>query len=175
VPFPGTQASQLHTTTPRLRNHVVQWFVRDLSSFLSCYSTVFVVALLSLLLCVLLLHCVLVCVLTPSLTQILIMIILCKVWETPTCGDSSQTGWDIRKNTVALKFDLWVTWEGLSATLDQSRSSQLGVCFCQTTRKIGMSLVHFSLLRFMSSLVLKLHLRVYFSLLFSSKLGFSSL
>jgi hypothetical protein len=26
--------------------------------------------------------------------------------ETPTCGDSSQTEFDIRKKTVVLKFDL---------------------------------------------------------------------
>jgi hypothetical protein len=43
---------------------------------------------------------------------------LCKAWETPKCGDSSQ--WEkleIRKRTVVLKFDRWITWERLSATL----------------------------------------------------------
>jgi hypothetical protein len=32
-----------------------------------------------------------------------------------------------RKKTVVLKFDLWITWEGLSAILDQRRSPQRGV------------------------------------------------
>jgi hypothetical protein len=52
---------------------------------------------------------------------------LCKAWETPTCGDSSQRGIGIMKKTVVLKFDLWITWEGLSATLDWRRSRQHGV------------------------------------------------
>jgi hypothetical protein len=34
------QASQVHTTILRLRNHVVQWFERDLSAFLSYHSVV---------------------------------------------------------------------------------------------------------------------------------------
>jgi hypothetical protein len=52
---------------------------------------------------------------------------LFKAWETPICGDYSQSGIDIRKTTVILKFDLWITWEGLSATLDRRRSPQRGV------------------------------------------------
>jgi hypothetical protein len=69
---------------------------------------------------------------------------LCKAWGTPICGDSSQRDIDIRKTTVALKFDLWITWEGLSATLDQRRSPQHGVGIGQTMVKIAMSLVHFT-------------------------------
>ena len=42
--------------------------------------------------------------LLPPLLLFLIVIILCKVWETPTCGDSSWTGKEIRKkNTVVFK------------------------------------------------------------------------
>jgi hypothetical protein len=104
----------------------------------------FVVALLSLILCVLLLRYVLMCVLASSLTLILIVIILCKAWEASTCGDFSQTGWDIRKNIVTLKFDIWVTWDGLSATLDQMRSPQHGVVFGRTPRNMVVSLIHFT-------------------------------
>jgi hypothetical protein len=40
APIFCTQASQVHTTTPRLRDHIVQWFERDLSAFLSYYSVI---------------------------------------------------------------------------------------------------------------------------------------
>jgi hypothetical protein len=69
---------------------------------------------------------------------------LCKAWGTLICEDSSQRDIDIRKTIVALKFDLWITWEGLSATLDQRRSPQRGVGIGRTTVKIAMSLVHFT-------------------------------
>jgi hypothetical protein len=37
--------------------------------------------------------------------------------ESPTYGDPcKEIDYDIRK-TMALNFDLWITWEGLSATL----------------------------------------------------------
>jgi hypothetical protein len=51
------------------------------------------------------------------LTLVFIRDQLCKAWETPNCGDSSLQGFDIRKKIVVLKFDLLITWEGLSATL----------------------------------------------------------
>jgi hypothetical protein len=69
---------------------------------------------------------------------------LCKVWETPIRGDSSQQSIDIRKTIVTLKFDLWITWEGLSATLDQRRSPQRGVGVSWTVVKIIVSLVRFT-------------------------------
>jgi hypothetical protein len=37
---------------------------------------------------------------------------------------------------VALKFDPWITWEGLSATIDQRRSPQRGVGIGRTIVKI---------------------------------------
>jgi hypothetical protein len=43
---------------------------------------------------------------------------------------------------VALKFDLWITCEGLSATLDQRRLPQREVGIGRTMVKIVMSLVH---------------------------------
>jgi hypothetical protein len=80
---------------------------------------------------------------------------LCKAWETPICGDSSQHDIDIRKTTVALKFDLWITWERLSATLGQRRSPQHGVGIGRTTVKIVVSLVHLliAIIVFLSSLL----------------------
>jgi hypothetical protein len=88
--------------------------------------------------------CALVCVSTPLLTPDLILIILCKVWETPICGDSSQRDIDIRKIIVALKFDLWITWKRLSATHDQKRSPQRGMGIGWTTVKIVVSLFYFT-------------------------------
>jgi hypothetical protein len=86
---------------------------------------------------------------------------LYKVWETPICGDYSQRDIDIRKTIMALMFDLWITWKGLSATLDQRRSPQRGVGIGRTTVKIVVSLVHFTycdycLLEFSYSLVILL-------------------
>jgi hypothetical protein len=167
VPSPGIPRiirAHYNFETPRPSCSVIWERFERISKLLLCR---FVVALLSLPLSVL--RCVLVCVLSPSLTQILIVLILCKAWETPTCEDSSQTGWDIRKNTVALKFELWITWEGLSATLDQRRSPQHGVGFSWTMGKIIVSLVYFTLLQFMSSLVLKLHLYIAPSLIHISR------
>jgi hypothetical protein len=85
--------------------------------------------------------CVLVCVfLLPSLLHFDCKQ-LCKAWETPVCGDSSQRDCWYKEDIVALKFDLWITWEGLNATLDLRRSPQHGVSIRQTTVKIVVSLV----------------------------------
>jgi hypothetical protein len=96
--------------------------------------------------------------------------------------------WVIRKTYVALKFDLWITWDGLSATFDQRRSPQRRVDIGRTTVKNRFVLCLFSLLRLLSSYVLMFtwnissslntHLkraikwRVLISLLFTLKLGF---
>jgi hypothetical protein len=93
-------------------------------------------------LCVLLLRCALACVSTPVFTLVFYSNHLCKVWETPICGDSLQRDIDIRKTDVVLKFDLWITWEELSASLDQRRSPQRGVGIGWTTVKITVCLVH---------------------------------
>jgi hypothetical protein len=69
---------------------------------------------------------------------------LCKVGETLICWDFSQQDIDIRKTSVALKFDIWITWEGLSATLNQRRSPQRRVGIGRTTVKIVVSLVYFN-------------------------------
>jgi hypothetical protein len=78
---------------------------------------------------------------------------LCKAWETPICRDSSQQDTDIRKTTVTLMFDFWVTWEEWSATLDQRRSPQCRVGIDWTTVKIVVP-YPFYLLRLLSSWVL---------------------
>jgi hypothetical protein len=67
---------------------------------------------------------------------------LCKAWGTLICGDSSQQDFGIRKIYVILKFDLWITWDGLSATIYQRKSPQRGVGIGRTTVKIIVSLVH---------------------------------
>jgi hypothetical protein len=65
--------------------------LRDLSAFLSCDSIVLVLALFSSLVCVLLLPlCSCVHVFTPLYSGFDIDRLF-KTWETPTCGDSSQT------------------------------------------------------------------------------------
>jgi hypothetical protein len=63
----------------------------------------------------------------PSLTLSLIVIICVRPWETPNLWRFLTNMFDVRKTYVALKFDLWITWEGLSAILDQRRSPQRGV------------------------------------------------
>jgi hypothetical protein len=60
---------------------------------------------------------------------------------------------------MILKFDLWITCEGLSATLDRRRSPQRGIGISRTRDKIVVSLVHllycnYRLLEFSYSLVL---------------------
>jgi hypothetical protein len=49
-----------------------------------------------------------------------------RLWETASCGDSSRTGNWYKEETVALKLDLWIPWEGLIATLVQRRTPQCG-------------------------------------------------
>jgi hypothetical protein len=61
---------------------------------------------------------------------------------------------DIRKTIVALKFDLWITWEGLSETLDRWRSPQRGVGIGRTTCKNRRVSCPFYLLRLLSSWVI---------------------
>jgi hypothetical protein len=164
--YPSTTSAHYNLEDPRPRCSMIwERFERIFELLLRC----FVVALLSLILCVLLLCYVLMCVLAPSLTLILIVIILCKAWEASTCGDFSQTCRDIRKNIVALKFDIWVTWDGLSATFDQRRSPQRGVVLGRTPRNIVVSLIHFTLLRFLSYLVLKLYIIIVHSLIHISR------
>jgi hypothetical protein len=93
-------------------------FARDLSIFLSCNSVVLLSCAHSRLVCVLVLWLSLLCVCCYSLlTPVLIRDLLCKMWETPKCGDSSQGDkLEIKKNYV-IQVDHWITWKGLSATL----------------------------------------------------------
>jgi hypothetical protein len=139
--LPTHQAFLEHTTTLRLCDHAFEVFERDLSAFSVSLLCHFVVALSSLQLCLWCCDCALVCVLTPSLTLSLIVIIYVKPWETPNLWRFLTNGFDIRNTYVALKFDLWITWEGLSATLDQRRSPQQGVGIGWTTIKNVVSLV----------------------------------
>jgi hypothetical protein len=70
--------------------------------------------------------CALVCVAIPSLTLVLIEIICVRCERLQFVEIPHKRDYTIRKKTVVLKFDLWITWEGLSATLDQRRSPQRG-------------------------------------------------
>jgi hypothetical protein len=137
-----TQAPFEHTTTPNLCNHAFDLLERDLGVFLSCNSVVLFCALS-------LFTCVRVVALLCSGVRFYFHPYsgfdckhLCKAWETPIYGDSSQRDFGIRKIFVALKFDLWIIWEGLSATLDQRRLPQRGVGIGQTTVEIIVSLVY---------------------------------
>jgi hypothetical protein len=61
-------------------------------------------------------------VLTLFLTPNLILIIYVRCERLQLGKIPHKWDQDIRKPYVALNFDLWITWEGLSATLDQRRS-----------------------------------------------------
>jgi hypothetical protein len=128
-----TPWTQYNSKTPRPRC----WFIRErvLELWLSFW---FLRSILGLCACCCY-DCVLVCVSTSILRFDCKQ--LCKAWETPICGDSSQRDFVYKEDIMALKFDLWITWEGLSATLDQRRSPQRGVGIERTTVKIAMSLV----------------------------------
>jgi hypothetical protein len=101
--------------------------------FLSRYSVILLLRSL-LHICVCCCYVVLLCAYSiPSLTLDLIVII-CVRHERFQFVEIPHN-WDIyiRKTIMALKFDLWITWEGLSATLDQRRSPQPGVDIGRTT------------------------------------------
>jgi hypothetical protein len=51
---------------------------------------------------------------------------LVRLWETPIGGDSSQTRNWYKEEIVAFKFDLWISWKGLIATLVRRRIPQCG-------------------------------------------------
>jgi hypothetical protein len=133
-------------------NHDVDSLERDLSVFLSCDCSFDS--------CALFLTCVSIVVAIVFLCVFLLPFLLyfdckhlCKAWETPIYGDSSQPGIDIRKTTVVLKFDLWITWDGLSATLDRRWSPQCGVGINRTTRYNHRVSCLFTLLQLSSSWV----------------------
>jgi hypothetical protein len=144
APWRSTQASQEHTTTPRLRSHAFDLLMRDLSAFLSCDSIVLICVLSSLLVCVVLLQ-LCSCVCFDSLLTLDLIVINCVRHERLQFVEISHN-WDIdiRKTTMTLKFDLWITWEWLSANLDQRRSSQHGVGIGRTTVKNVVSLINFT-------------------------------
>jgi hypothetical protein len=87
------QAYFEHTTTLRLCDHASEVFERDLSAFSESLLCCFIVALFSLHLCLLLLHCALMCVFYSVPYSSFDCDHLCKVLETPTCGDSSHPGY----------------------------------------------------------------------------------
>jgi hypothetical protein len=178
---PSILRAHYHSKTSRTHlRSVCEWFKRVYELSL-CR---FVLVLSSLLVCVLLLQlCSCARVVTPSLTSVLIVIICVRSERLQLVENPHKRDQDIRKTYVALKFDLWITWEGLSATLYQRLSPQRGIGIGRTTEKIVVSPVHFTLLWFLSFLVLiftcdiapSLILVKSFYLLFSSKLGFNSL
>jgi hypothetical protein len=138
-------APQVHfenTTTPNLCDHTVDLLKRDFEHVLELWLHRFD-------LCALSFACLRVVAVLRSCVWLYLSPYsgfnynhLCKAWEAPIFGDSSQQDIDIWKTSVALKFDLWITWDGLSATLDQRRSPQRGVGIGWTTVKIVVSLVY---------------------------------
>jgi hypothetical protein len=88
-------------------------------------------------------NCALVWISTPFLTPDLIVINCVRHDRLQFLEIPHNWDIDIRKTTMVLKFDLWITWEGLSATLDRRRSPKCGV-IGRTTVKIVVSFVHFS-------------------------------
>jgi hypothetical protein len=112
-----------------------------LAHFMSRYS---VALLLCSLLCICVCCCcvVLLCVYcTLCLTLVLIVITCVRHERLQHVEIPHKRDWVIRKTYVALKFDIWITWEGLSETLEQRNSPQRGVDIGWTTVKIVVSLV----------------------------------
>jgi hypothetical protein len=117
----------------------------------------------------LLLCCVLLCVITHSLTLIMIVIILCRAWETPACGDSSKTESKYREEYRDTQ--VW--------SLDHLRGVKCNPWLKEVTttwsrlwpnhRKIVVCIVYFTLLWFLSSLALILHLHIAPSLIHISR------
>jgi hypothetical protein len=154
VPPPPQKANFEHTTTSNLYNHTVDLLERDFERVLELWLCHFDLCALSFA-CVRVVAvlCSCVCLYSPPYSSFDYNH-LCKAWKTPICGDSSQQDIDIRNTIVSLKFDLWITWVGLSATLDQRRSPQRGVGIGRTTVKKHCVSCLFYLLWLLSSRVL---------------------
>jgi hypothetical protein len=112
---PNIVRTHYNSETPRPRcSSVWERFDRvsklSLYCFCSCalfFACVHVVAVIGLL-----------CACSHPLTLSLIVIICVRLWETLNLWRFLTNGFDIRKNIETLKFDIWITWEGLSATFD---------------------------------------------------------
>jgi hypothetical protein len=157
------QVSKHTLSTLKLRDSVImplKWSREIWAHFLSRYSVVLL--LRSLHICVCCCCIMLLCAHSiPSLTLVLIVINCVRHEILQFMEITHNWDIDIRKTTMAPKFDLWITWEGFSATLDQNRSPQRGVGIGRTTVKIVVSLVHFTycdycLLEFSYSLAISL-------------------
>jgi hypothetical protein len=83
--------------------------------------------------CVVAATLVLVCVSIPSLTLVVLVINLVRVRDSNLWIFLMKGTLDKRKKIVVLKFDRWITREGLSAILDRRRSPQRGVGIGRTT------------------------------------------
>jgi hypothetical protein len=120
---------------------------KDLRTSLSCNTAVLLSCACSCLMCVLLLQLSLLCVLLFPLTLVLIRDLLCKAWETPKCGDSSQCNIIEIKRTMVFKLIIgslerrWVQPSSIG-------TPQHGVGKCSTWPnhgiKIDVSLVFYS-------------------------------
>ena len=101
-----TRTSQEHTTNSK--TPITIWFMWEIFEYVLSWDTVGFHSCALFLACVCgLVAFVLLCMLLlPLLLLFLIVIILCKVWETPTCRDSSQMKTYYKEATMVLKFDL---------------------------------------------------------------------
>jgi hypothetical protein len=116
----NTQTYQELHFTLTLYHNTLQKFYWDPSVVFKSFLVAFVFALLWSCSCVVWLVLALVCVLSPLSCAVIHIVTLILVYgckrlqfvEIPYERDKSDT-----RTMVALKFDLWITWEGLSATL----------------------------------------------------------
>jgi hypothetical protein len=120
--FTSHQTFLEHTTTPRLYDHAI-WSVWEIWARFRATTLLFLFLSLSLT-CV---HVVAAIVLlrvysTSSLTPFFINIICVRRERLQHMEIPHKRDWVIRKTYVTLKFDLWITWERLSVTLDQRMS-----------------------------------------------------
>jgi hypothetical protein len=112
----------------------------DSSTFLSCNSIVLLSCARSCLVCVLVLQLSLLCVLLLSLTLVFIWDHLCKAWETPKCGDSSQR--DILKIKRIMVFKLiFGSLERGWAQPSSVGTPQRGVGKCSTWANHGIKII----------------------------------
>jgi hypothetical protein len=108
---------------------------RDWSTSLSCNSVALFCVLVSWLVCVCCCCGSSSCVCFYSLSYSCGLLVINSVWvrDSNLWRFLTKGILEKRKKIMVLKFDLWITWEGLSAILDRRRSPQRGVGIGRTT------------------------------------------
>jgi hypothetical protein len=112
--------------------------------FLSRYSIVLLLRSIFSHLCVLLLRCALMCVFYSLPYSCFDCDQLCKAWETPVCGDSSQLGYWYKEDNSGTQ--VWSSdhLRGVECNPWPKEVNTRGVGIGWTMVKIAMSLVHFT-------------------------------